>query len=370
MNRIFPKLNEGIHNDEDTTLSLYKNIDKLLNKGNILKSEYLFILNNITQFEMGYLFKNANLVKEKYYQNKVYLRALIEISNYCSQGCFYCGINRSNLNAKRYHMSKEQILLCVTKAYDLGYRTFVLQGGEDNYFSDELLVKIITEIKDKFPDSRITLSLGEKSYDSLRLLKEAGADRYLLRHETATEEHYNLLHPKDMSYKTRIEALYNLKKLGFQTGAGFMVGSPFQTNEHLVNDLLFLKKLKPEMVGIGPFIDHEDTKFKGYKNGGLYETLIMVALARLVVPNALIPATTALGTIQEDGREMALKLGANVLMPNLSPTETVELYKIYRDKITNKDNYQEFRDRLEIKLMNDGHDVDYSVGDFKEKVGV
>ncbi|MFK5884011.1 MAG: [FeFe] hydrogenase H-cluster radical SAM maturase HydE [Candidatus Izemoplasma sp.] len=370
MNKIFPKLNQGIHNDNSITSLLYKTIDKLLSKGKLSKEEYLYILDNITEFEMQYLFKTANSVKEKYYQKKVYLRALIEISNYCSRGCFYCGINRSNLHVKRYHLSKEQILSCASKAYLLGYRTFVLQGGEDAYFNDSLLVDIISDIKNKFPDSRITLSLGEKSYNSYKLLKDAGADRYLLRHETATESHYNLLHPKDMSYKTRIDALYNLKKLGFQTGGGFMVGSPFQMNFNLANDLLFLEKLQPEMVGIGPFIDHEHTKFKDFKNGGLYETLIMVSLARLVVPRGLIPATTALGTIEDGGREMALKSGANVLMPNFSPTETVDLYKIYRNKLTSKDNYQQFRDRLEIKLKNNGHNVDYSVGDFMEKEGI
>lgn len=367
MNKIFPKLLDNIENDDDTTSLLYKNIDKLRSKGKLSKSEYLFILDNITKFEMEYLFKTANLVKEKYYENKVYLRALIEISNFCKRGCFYCGINAGNLHVKRYRLSKEEIMKCVNKAYSLGYKTFVLQGGEDNYFTDDLLVDIISTIKQKHPDTRITLSLGERTHDSYKLLKNAGADRYLLRHETASKLHYSILHPSTMSYDLRMELLSSLKDLGYQTGAGFMVGSPYQTNENLVNDLLFLQEFQPEMVGIGPFVDHEDTKFKGFTNGGLYETLIMVALARLVVPRGLLPATTALGTIAEGGREMALKLGANVLMPNLSPVETVELYRIYRNKLTSKDTYQEFKNRLEIKLKNDGHDVDYSVGDCKEK---
>ena len=267
----------------------------------------------------GFLFECADKVRREAYGTDVYIRGLIEFTNYCKNNCFYCGIRRDNRNIKRYRLSIDEIMECCEEGYKLGFRTFVLQGGEDAGFTDDKLCNMISGIKKRYSDCAVTLSMGERTEESYKRLYDSGADRYLLRHETASKEHYGMLHPPEMSFERRIECLNSLKKIGFQTGAGFMVGSPFQTTENLVSDLLFIKSLKPEMVGIGPFIPHSETPFKDYPQGLLRDTLIMVALTRLILPNALIPSTTALGTIHPEGRELGLKAGANVVMPNLSP---------------------------------------------------
>lgn len=268
-------------------------IDKL-NKNHILeKEEYLYLIKN-RDISSEYLFEKARNTRNKIYGKKIYIRGLIEFTNYCKNNCLYCGIRRDNKNAERYRLSKEDILYCTNMGYNLGFRTFVLQGGEDPYYSDEIMCDIVKNIKEKHPDCAITLSLGERSFDSYKKLKEAGADRYLLRHETATKSHYEKIHPKDMCFDNRIECLNNLKKIGYQVGAGFMVGSPFQTEENLAEELIFLKKLNPEMCGIGPFVSHKDTPFKNEKNGTVELTLFMLGLIRLTLPNVLLPATTAL----------------------------------------------------------------------------
>lgn len=268
-------------------------IDKL-NRNHILeKEEYLYLIKN-RDISSEYLFEKARNTRNKIYGKKIYIRGLIEFTNYCKNNCLYCGIRRDNKNADRYRLSKEDILYCSDLGYDLGFRTFVLQGGEDPYYSDEIMCDIVKNIKEKHPDCAITLSLGERSFDSYKKLKDAGADRYLLRHETATKSHYEKIHPKDMSFDNRIECLNNLKKIGYQVGAGFMVGSPFQTEENLAEELIFLKKLNPEMCGIGPFVSHKDTPFKNEKNGTVELTLFMLGLIRLTLPNVLLPATTAL----------------------------------------------------------------------------
>lgn len=268
-------------------------IDKL-NKNHILeKEEYLYLIKN-RDISSEYLFEKARNTRNKIYGKKIYIRGLIEFTNYCKNNCLYCGIRRDNKNADRYRLSKEDILYCTDLGYDLGFRTFVLQGGEDPYYSDEIMCDIVKNIKEKHPDCAITLSLGERSFDSYKKLKDAGADRYLLRHETATKSHYEKIHPKDMCFDNRIECLNNLKKIGYQVGAGFMVGSPFQTEENLAEELIFLKKLNPEMCGIGPFVSHKDTPFKNEKNGTVELTLFMLGLIRLTLPNVLLPATTAL----------------------------------------------------------------------------
>ncbi|PAT02447.1 [FeFe] hydrogenase H-cluster radical SAM maturase HydE [Candidatus Izimaplasma bacterium ZiA1] len=369
MKSIFPRIN-------NTTLDIKKNtrvislINELKVKGILPIEELKYIIENISQNECQELFYIANMVKEKYYKKKVYLRALIEVSNYCKQGCFYCGINRDNKSIKRYRLSSSQIFDSVKNAYNLGYRTFVLQGGDDPLLSDEFIADILIKIKNIYPDTRITLSLGEKSQESYDKLKIAGADRYLLRHETASFKHYMHLHPRDMFYDNRIKCLHYLRGSKYQVGTGMMIGSPFQTSDSLVSDLMFLYKFQPEMIGIGPFIHHHDTPFKDYSDGGLYETLVMVALARIIVPKALIPATTALGSIISGGRELALKAGANVLMPNLGPEDKRELYSIYDNKITISDSDNEFKTKLENKLIKEGHIVDYSVGDHIDLEGV
>lgn len=338
-------------------------IDKLYETSNLNRDELLYIVKNINQEERKYLTLKAQEVSEKYYSNKVFMRGLIEFTNYCKNDCYYCGIRRSNKNAERYRLSLDEILKCCELGYGLGYRTYVLQGGEDDFYTDDKLVEIIKAIKEKYPDCAITLSIGEKSYESYKKYFEAGADRYLLRHETADEEHYKKLHPASMSLKNRKECLFNLKRIGYQVGSGFMVGSPFQTDENLVDDLLFLKELQPHMIGIGPFIPHKDTEFSGENQGSLEMTTLMVSLIRLLLPKALIPATTALGTIDPLGREQGLKAGANVVMPNLSPTAVRDKYLLYDNKICTGDEAAECRQCIERRITAAGFEVDLSRGD-------
>lgn len=309
-------------------------VEKLIKNHELTREEYVEILKNADNEGMvSSLTKEAVRLREKYYGKKVYTRGLIEFTNYCKNDCYYCGIRRSNSHADRYRLTKEEILECCMNGYKLGFRTFVLQGGEDLWYTDEKLVDIISTIKKKYPDCALTLSIGEKSYDSYKKYKEAGADRYLLRHETACESHYNTLHPKEMSLTARKNCLYNLKELGYQVGAGFMVGSPGQTFENIAEDLIFLKELNPHMVGIGPFIPHSDTKFASEKAGSLNLTLLLLSVIRIILPKVLLPATTALGTIDSKGREKGLSAGANVVMPNLSPVTNRKKYDLYDNKI-------------------------------------
>lgn len=268
-----------------------------------------------------------------YYGNRVYIRGLIEFTNYCKNNCYYCGIRRDNHHVRRYRLTTEEILSCCREGYGLGYRTFVLQGGEDPYFTDERMVDLIRQIKVLYPDCAITLSIGEKEKESYRKFREAGADRYLLRHETADETHYRSLHPEEMQLSHRIHCLYDLKELGYQVGAGFMVGSPGQTLRHMAKDLLFLQKLQPEMVGIGPFIPHHDTRYAEERAGSVEMTLFLLSVIRILLPKVLLPATTALGTMDPLGREKGLLAGANVIMPNLSPEKNRKDYSLYDNKI-------------------------------------
>lgn len=304
----------------------------------------------------------VNLLKEEavrlrklYYGDKVFTRGLIEYTNYCKNDCYYCGIRKSNQNAKRYRLTKEEIMSCCENGYGLGFRTFVLQGGEDAYFTDERMVDIVHEIKKNYPDCAVTLSIGEKSYESYRKFREAGADRYLLRHETADAVHYGKLHPENMSLETRKKCLYDLKQLGFQVGAGFMVGSPGQTSETLAQDLMFLKELQPEMVGIGPFIPHHDTIFADKKAGSVELTLFLLSVIRILLPKVLLPATTALGTMDANGREKGLLAGANVVMPNLSPLANRKQYDLYDNKISTGEEAAEGRANLAEKVASAGY---------------
>lgn len=363
MNYILKKIKDDIINNENISENINSLIDELSKKHDLADESLLYILNNISLSEMNYLFKKAYEVKSTYYSNRVYLRGLIEFSNYCKQGCRYCGINHTNLIVERYRLSKDEILECCDEGYKLGYRTFVLQSGEDNYYDDNMMCELIKIIKGKYDDVAITLSIGERSYESYQKLYDAGADRYLLRHETASKRLYDYLHPSSMSFENRIECLYNLKKIGYQVGAGFMVGSPSQTNEDLVKDLRFLKELEPHMIGIGPYLCHSDTVLKGNDSGTLKETLIMVALVRLLLPKALLPSTTALGTLDKLGREKALNAGANVMMPNISPTENREKYEIYQNKICTGDTADMCRNCVEGRISLFDHEVDLSRGD-------
>lgn len=341
-------------------------IDKLWSTQELSADEFYALLSRRTEETEYYARCLAEKMKEKVYGTSVYIRGLIEFTNYCKNNCFYCGIRRNNSHAERYRLSEEEILLCCREGYGLGFRTFVLQGGEDGYFTDEKMTGLIRSIKKNFPDCALTLSVGEKTYETYRAYREAGADRYLLRHETASQAHYAMLHPKELSLSKRKECLKNLKKLGFQTGAGFMVGSPGQTVDTLVEDFLFLKELNPEMVGIGPFIPHKDTPFCEEKQGTLEDTLFYLALLRLMLPKVLLPATTALGTIHPFGREMGIQSGANVVMPNLSPMSVRKKYLLYDNKICTGEEAAEGIRELKTRMQKIGCHIVTDRGDYKQ----
>lgn len=341
-----------------------KLIDKLEQNRILSKEEFVFLIENENEETAEYLFKKAVKVRQKYYGNDVYIRGLIEFTNYCKNDCLYCGIRRSNKNAERYRLSKGDILYCCREGYSLGYRTFVLQGGEDPFFTPEKIADIVKSIKNEYPDCAVTLSVGEHPREVYKLWREAGADRYLLRHETADREHYKKLHPPQMMFKNRRRCLYDLKKLGYQTGCGFMVGSPGQTAESLAEDLLFIKELNPEMVGIGPFIPQHDTPFGKERAGTLELTLFMLGLIRLMIPNVLLPATTALGTIDPNGRELGILAGANVCMPNLSPLDVRKKYSLYDNKICTGDESAQCRSCLESRMEEIGYKIAVNRGDY------
>ena len=333
-------------------------------KGYLEKEEYMELLGSYQDKEtVVCLGQEAARLREKYYGNKVYMRGLIEFTNFCKNNCYYCGIRRDNKNASRYRLTEEEILDCCKNGYELGFRTFVLQGGEDPYFTDEKIVDIVKKIRNSYPDCAITLSIGEKTKESYRLYKEAGADRYLLRHETANEDHYRHLHPEQMSLANRKQCLRNLKELGYQTGAGFMVGAPGQTLECLAEDLIFLKELNPEMVGIGPFIPHHDTKFADEPAGSVELTLFLLSVLRIILPKCLLPATTALGTADPKGREKGLLAGANVVMPNLSPVKDRKKYELYDNKICTGEEAAECRGCLERRIAAIGYQCVTDRGD-------
>lgn len=312
------------------------------------------------------LFALAHKAAFEHYGGRIFIRGLVEISNYCKNNCFYCGIRRDNHNLKRYRLTPEVILACVQNGYNLGLRSFVMQGGEDPGFSDDTMVEIIREFRQTFSDASLTLSLGEKSREVYRQFFEAGADRYLLRHETASKTHYDRLHPPEMSFEARIQGLYDLTSVGFQTGAGFMVGSPFQTPEDLAHDLLFLKDLDPHMVGLGPFITQADTPFAEYPSGGANETLVMLALTKLMLPKAMLPATTALVTLLEGNRKPAFDAGANVVMPNISPLDTRKLYNLYSGKLATGAESAEGLSALVAQIKAAGYTPEFSRGDHIE----
>lgn len=307
----------------------------------------------------------ADQVRREHYGDEVYVRGLIEFTNYCKNNCYYCGIRRDNLKADRYRLTKEEILLCCEEGYRLGFRTFVLQGGEDAYFTDDRVCDMVSEIHRRFADCAITLSIGEKSRESYQAYFEAGAERYLLRHETATDAHYGKLHPAEMSLANRKRCLFDLKEIGYQVGAGFMVDSPFQTTENLVADLRFLQELQPDMIGIGPYITHGETPFAAYPSGSLEKTLRMVSILRLLFPYALIPSTTALGTIHPEGRELGLKAGGNVVMPNLSPVSVRKKYDLYENKICTGEEAAQCRGCLEQRVARAGYRIVTDRGDVK-----
>ena len=341
-------------------------IDKLHQENFLSAEEFHRLLANRSQEDEEYARNLANQVRQQVYGNKIYVRGLIEFTNYCKNDCLYCGIRRGNQNAVRYRLTLSQIMECCKMGYELGYRTFVLQGGEDAYFNDERMCEIIRSIKKEYPDCAVTLSLGERSEESYRVMHKAGADRYLLREETSVPEHYAMLHPKQMSLENRLHCLEILKETGYQTGCGFMVGSPGWQLEYLARELCYIKKLRPHMIGIGPFIPHKDTVFAKETGGSLDLTLNLVAMLRLMNPNAMIPATTAVGTIDPRGREKAILSGANVVMPNLSPVSVRKNYMLYDNKLCTGDEAAECRKCLDARIRSIGYEIVTDRGDYRE----
>lgn len=338
-------------------------INTLVENHTLKADEYRELIEGYSPEAAEYAARLALSAKEEVYGKAVFIRGLIEISNICKNDCNYCGIRKSNKDCSRYRLSAEEILECCDHGYGLGFRTFVLQGGEDGYFTDEVLCPLINEIKRRHPDCAITLSLGERSYESYKKLYDAGADRYLLRHETANPDHYSLLHPANLSYGERMECLRNLKKIGFQVGCGFMVGSPGQTSRNLANDLKFIEEFSPHMCGIGPFIPHSKTEYRDYPAGSVDLTCYLLSIIRLIKPTILLPATTALGTLSENGREKGILSGANVVMPNLSPEEAKAKYTLYNNKQTKGAESAEALNLLKERIAAIGAEVVTARGD-------
>jgi biotin synthase len=338
-------------------------IDKLVKTRDLTDEEFEQLILCKDKESIEYLAAKAREVREAVYGKEVYLRGLIEFTNYCKNDCLYCGIRRSNKNAERYRLTEEQILSCCEVGYKLGFRTFVLQGGEDAYFNDDVLVPLIKEIKEKYPDCALTLSVGEREKDSYQKLFDAGADRYLLRHETADKEHYESLHPAELSFDHRMKCLWDLKEIGYQVGCGMMIGSPNQTVKHLIKDLRFLQEFNPEMVGIGPFIPHHDTPFANCETGSVEITLKLLSIIRIMLPEVLLPATTALGTADGLGREKGILAGANVVMPNLSPTDVRDKYLLYDNKICTGDEAAECIRCMSLRVSKVGYEVVQKRGD-------
>ena len=348
--------------------SIKKLIEKLVRDRSLELSEYETLIKKRTEDSAERLRREALDLRHKIYGRGVFVRGLIEISNICKNDCLYCVIRCGNKEAARYRLKKQEILACCKEGYSLGFRTFVLQGGEDPYFTDEVLTDIIKSIKSTYPDVAVTLSLGERSYESYKALKEAGVDRYLLRHETACPTHYARLHPPSMSYENRMRCLHELKSLGFQTGAGFMVGSPYQTERELALDLKFIEEFKPQMCGVGPFIPHVRSIFSEYPAGSAELTCYLLSIIRIICPSVLLPATTALGTVNGDGREQGILSGANVVMPNLSPPTVRDKYQLYDGKLHSGAESADAVSELEARLNKIGYHIEYSRGDVRENI--
>ena len=346
------------YKDALTLLSSFE-YDNDLNKKKLDKKEKI----EIKELKK-YLREKARDKADKVFGKYIFMRGLIEFTNYCKNDCIYCGIRKSNKKVERYRLNKKEILECCKIGYDIGFRTFVLQGGEDNFFNIERISNIARAIKKEFPDCALTLSIGEKEEEYYKELKNNGANRFLLRHETADSEHYSKLHPKYMSLENRKECLRFLKSLGFQTGTGMMIGSPFQKLENIAGDLIFMQEIKPEMIGIGPFLPHKDTPFANEKIGELELTLILISILRLIFPLSLIPATTALGTIKEGGRELGILHGANVVMPNLSPMNVRKKYLLYNNKISTGTESAEGVELLRDSIDKIGYVLTGARGDF------
>ena len=347
-------------------MNLHELIDRLHKEHTLTRGEFITLIKERDEENASYLAFLAREEAVKIYGNGVFPRGLVEFTNYCKNNCYYCGIQGSNQHANRYRLSKDEILSACENGYQLGYRSFVLQGGEDPHYSDDVMIPIVSEIRKRYQDCAITLSLGERSKESYQKLYDAGADRYLLRHEAATPELYQKLHPESLSLENRIQCLWNLKEIGYAVGTGFMVGAPYQTVENLVDDLLFIQKLDPQMVGIGPFVPHHDTKFKDYPSGTVELTTYLTSILRLMNPHLLLPATTALGTIDPRGREKGILAGANVVMPNLSPVAVRKDYSLYDNKICTGEEAAECAGCLGRRLASIDYELVFTRGDYIE----
>ena len=345
-------------------MKTFKSLPIKLKEEKNLSDEELLKLLSTNEYDSE-LHTLADEVRREIYGEDVYIRGLIEISNYCKNNCYYCGIRRGNKSAVRYRLTTDDILACCEEGYKLGFRTFVMQGGEDPYYTDDVMCGIVSAVRERYSDCAITLSLGERSYESYLALYNAGANRYLLRHETANAEHYGKLHPQSMNLQNRKDCLFNLKEIGYQVGSGFMVGSPYQTTENLVEDLRFLQKLSPDMIGIGPYVTHAQTPFASFENGSVELTLRLLSVLRLMFPYVLLPSTTALGTLHPQGRELGLKAGANVVMPNLSPVKIRKLYELYENKICTGEEAAQCRGCLEKRVEAAGYKIVTDIGNVK-----
>ena len=343
-------------------MNLHELIDRLHKEHTLTRGEFITLIKERDEENASYLASLAREEAVKIYGNGVFPRGLVEFTNYCKNNCYYCGIQGSNQHANRYRLSKDEILSACENGYQLGYRSFVLQGGEDPHYSDDVMVPIVSEIRKRYQDCAITLSLGERSKESYQKLYDAGADR----HEAATPELYQKLHPESLSLENRIQCLWNLKEIGYAVGTGFMVGAPYQTVENLVDDLLFIQKLDPQMVGIGPFVPHHDTKFKDYPSGTVELTTYLTSILRLMNPHLLLPATTALGTIDPRGREKGILAGANVVMPNLSPVAVRKDYSLYDNKICTGEEAAECAGCLGRRLASIDYELVFTRGDYIE----
>lgn len=342
-----------------------KLIEKLAAERTLSVEEYEYLIENRSPETAAQLRELADQCRREVYENTVYIRGLIEVSNLCKNDCLYCGIRRSNRSCQRYRLTPAEILECCADGYRLGFRTFVMQGGEDPYYTDELLCELLCAVKRRYPDCAVTLSLGERSRESYQRLFDAGADRYLLRHETADRAHYEKLHPAEMSFDNRIRCLHDLKDIGYQVGCGFMVGSPYQTEAQLAKDLKFIEEFQPHMCGIGPFIPQKQTPFGKEAPGTLELTVFLLSIIRLIKPNILLPSTTALGTIHPTGREMGILAGANVVMPNLSPTSVRKKYALYDNKVSDGDESAQSINSLKQRISTIGYRIVTDRGDMK-----
>lgn len=342
-------------------------IEKLHHNHHLDEQEWVQIFATFTEEDREVAAEKAREIARENFGKDIYFRGIVEFTNICKNDCLYCGIRKSNCNVDRYRLNLEQIMACCAAGYENGFRTFVLQGGEDAWFTDERMCEIIRAIKDVYPDCAVTLSLGERSRESYQKMFEAGADRYLLRHETADEKHYMSLHPAEMKLSNRIECLWNLKEIGYQTGCGLMVGSPGQTPATLAKDMLFIEEFQPEMIGMGPFLPHKDTPFRAENKGSVTLTLFLLALCRIMLPSVLLPSTTALGTASNDGRKLGVLHGCNVIMPNLSPDDVRENYMLYDNKAGTNLTAKEGIEIVYQEMKEIGYNVVIGRGDYKKR---